>query len=153
MNAAGYEQAIDPETMGAGEIGAHGIADRQNPFELNRPTSPLSGKLDRALIDRPVRLAIENHLAAELAIELGDGAGTIDQPVAALDDNVGIGADQRQLALAGLHHHAAIIFRRLGLVVEQPGANDVIGLLQRREHRIEAAMDRAVALGAEPEYL
>src|SRR5205814_4365943 len=126
MDAAGHEQAIDPETVSAGEIGAHGIADRENPVEWNRVTLPLGGKLDCALIDRPVRLAVENHLAAELAIEFGDRAGAIDQPVAALDDDVGIGADQPQPAFAGLHHHAAIIVRLLGPVYEHPGAYDVI---------------------------
>ena len=52
-----------------------------------------------------------------------------------------------------LQHHAAIVFRGLGLVVEQAGADDVVGLFQRRGHRIEAAIDRVVALGAEPEHL
>ena len=47
----------------------------------------------------------------------------------------------------------AIVFGGLGLVVEQAGADDVVGLLQRRDHRIEAAVDRVVALGAEPEHL
>ena len=86
-------------------------------------------------------LAIKDHFAAELAIEFGDGARAVDQAVAAFDDDVGVGADQRQLALARLQHHAAIVFRGFGLVVEQAGADDVIGLLQRREHRIEAAVD------------
>ena len=31
VDAAGHEQAIDPETVGAGEIGPHGISDRKNP--------------------------------------------------------------------------------------------------------------------------
>ena len=47
----------------------------------------------------------------------------------------------------------AIVFRRFGFVVEQAGADDVVGLLQRREHGIEAAIDRIVALRAEPEHL
>src|SRR5438067_13921641 len=98
MDAAGHEQAIDPETVSAGEIGAHGIADRENPVELNRVTLPLGGKLACALIDRPVRLAVANHLAAAPAIEFGDRAGAIGQPVAAPDGEVGLGAERRQLA-------------------------------------------------------
>src|ERR1700724_3827056 len=58
VDAAGHEQAIDPETVGAGEIGPHRIADRQHAAQLNRMTSPLGGKLDRALINRPVRPAV-----------------------------------------------------------------------------------------------
>ena len=53
----------------------------------------------------------------------------------------------------GLAHHRAVVFGGLGLVIEQPGADDVIGLSQRREFQIEPAVDRAVALGAEPEHL
>ena len=52
-----------------------------------------------------------------------------------------------------LHHHGAIVFGRFGLVVERAGADDVIGLLQRRQLRIESAVDRVVALRAEPEHL
>src|SRR5437660_613244 len=81
----------------AGEIRAHGITDREHLAQLGGVSAPLGGKRHRALIDRPVRLAVEHHLAAELAIEFGDCAGAIDQPVAALYHDVGIGADQRQL--------------------------------------------------------
>ena len=69
------------------------------------------------------------------------------------DDDVGIGADQRQLALARLHHHGAIVFRRFGFVIEQTGTDDVVGLFQRRQHRIEPAVDRTVALRTDPEHL
>ena len=62
-------------------------------------TAALGGQCHGAFVDRPVRLAVEDHLAAEFAIEFGDRAGAIDQPVAAFDDDVGIGADQRQLTL------------------------------------------------------
>ena len=34
MNASGHEQAVDAEAVRAGEIRAHGIADRQHPVEL-----------------------------------------------------------------------------------------------------------------------
>ena len=36
VNAAGDEQAVDPESMGAGQIGPHRIADRQNPAQRRR---------------------------------------------------------------------------------------------------------------------
>src|SRR6478609_8265939 len=102
VNAAGYEQAIDPEAVGACQIGARRIPDGENAVELNRMALALGGERHGALIDRPVRLAVKNHFAAKLAIEFGDGARAIDQPVAAFDDDIGIGADQRQLALARL---------------------------------------------------
>src|SRR5919202_1426546 len=98
VDAAGDEQAVDAKTVSAGKIGAHGIADRQHMAQLGRMAAAFGGERHRALIDRTVRLAVEYDLAAELAIEFGDRAGAIDQTVAALDDDVRIGADQRHLA-------------------------------------------------------
>src|SRR5438128_11740140 len=95
VDAARDEQAIDPEAVGARQIGAHGIPDGENAVELNRMVLALGGKRHGALIDRSVWLAIKDHFAAELAIEFGDGARAVDQAVAALDDDVGVGGDQR----------------------------------------------------------
>src|ERR1700724_1759150 len=83
VNAPGHEQAIDPETVRAGEIRSHGIPDRETAAELHRAAAALGCERDGALIDRPVRLAVENHFAAEFEIEFGDGARAVDQPVAA----------------------------------------------------------------------
>src|ERR1700722_5786723 len=43
MDAAGHEQAIDPKAVGAGEIGSHGIPDRQNPLKRHRMAEALRG--------------------------------------------------------------------------------------------------------------
>ncbi len=69
MDAAGHEQAIDPESVCAGEIRPHGIPDRQNPRKRRRMAAALGCEFYGALVDRPVRLAVEDHLAAEFAIE------------------------------------------------------------------------------------
>src|SRR5260370_38934334 len=97
VDAAGYEQAIDPEAVGARQIGAHGIPDGENAAELNRMAMALGGKRHGALIDRPVRLAVGDHLASELAIEFRNRTGAIAQPEPAFDHNVGGGANQLQL--------------------------------------------------------
>src|SRR5690349_10270023 len=73
VNPPGDEQAVDAETVRAGEIGAHGIADREYAVELDLVAAMFGGECDRALVDRPMRLAVEDDLAAHLAIELGDG--------------------------------------------------------------------------------
>src|SRR5580704_6086571 len=64
VDAAGHEQAIDPEPMGACEVGTDGIADRQYAVEPDRVAVALGGKLHGPLIDRSMRLAVEDHLAA-----------------------------------------------------------------------------------------
>src|SRR5882724_12889068 len=78
VDATRDEQAIDPEAVGARQIGAHGIPDGENAVELNRMALALGGKRHGALIDRPVWLAVKDHLAAELAIELGDRARAVN---------------------------------------------------------------------------
>src|SRR4029079_10147935 len=79
MDAAGEEKTIDPETERAGEVGAHRISDRQYTVERGWPAAALGGERHGAFIDRPVRLAVEDRLAAEFAIELRDRARAIDQ--------------------------------------------------------------------------
>src|SRR5205823_871890 len=64
MDAAGHEQAIDAEAERAGQISPHGIADRQYPVERRWPAAAFGGERHGALIDRPVRFAVEDHLAA-----------------------------------------------------------------------------------------
>jgi hypothetical protein len=59
----------------------------------------------------------------------------------------GLAQIQRQLALARLQHHAAIILGDSVSSSNRAGADDVVGLFQRRQHGIEAAIDRIVALG------
>src|SRR5215475_11551503 len=78
VNAAGDEQAVDAEAMGAGEVGANTVSNGQHLAQLRRMAAALGGQYHRALIDWAVRLAVEYHLAAELAVELGDGARAID---------------------------------------------------------------------------
>src|SRR3954465_4614789 len=88
-DAAGEEKAVYSEAERAGEIGAHRIPDRQHTVERGRPAAAFGGERHGAFIDRPVRLAVEDRLAAEFAIELGDRTRAIDQAVAAFDDDVG----------------------------------------------------------------
>src|ERR1700704_4353029 len=68
MNAAGHEQAIDSKTMGAGQIGAYRIADREHAGKRRPGVAALGRQLHGAFVDRPVRLAVEDHVAAQFAI-------------------------------------------------------------------------------------
>ncbi len=73
-------------------------------------------------VDRRMRLADEDRLAAELVVEPRERAGAVDEPVAALDDDVGIGADHRKPARDEALKQRAVVVRRLGGVVEETGA-------------------------------
>ncbi len=147
----GHEQEIDADRARALEIGAHRIADRQHA--ARRDPAPGRGfrLRQRHVVDRPIGLAGIEHLAAHGGVEIGDRAGAIDQPVAALHHHVGIAADHEQLARQHGFEPGAVVLRRLHVVVVEAGADHVVGALQRREAHIEPGEDRAVALGPEVE--
>ena len=54
--------------------------------------------LQGQVVDRAVGLAGHGDATAEALIQVGQGAAAIDQPVAALDHPVGVGADQFEAA-------------------------------------------------------
>ena len=102
VDAAGQEQAIKSHPVRAGQIGADGIADGKHAVERRCPAALFGGEFKRAIIDRLVRLAVENDLAANAAIQFRNGAGAGDEAMAALDHDVRIGADEGEAALARL---------------------------------------------------
>ena len=79
MNAGGDEQRVEPLAGGAGDIGAHRVADRQHPRTRERRFSRRARRGQRGAIDRRVRLARIDRLAAERLVGLGQRAGAIDQ--------------------------------------------------------------------------
>ena len=147
MDPGRDEQAVDAKFGGAFQIGAHGIPDRQNSVERNIAPVRREGLAQRLLVDRTMRLAGVEHLSSQRPVEVGDGAGTVDEMIAALDHHVRVGAHHVQLALAHLGEHRPVILRRIGVVVEQSGADDVIRLANRREPHREPIKDRQVAVG------
>ena len=95
MDAGDHEQAIDAEGRRAFDIGAHRIADRQDATMFGAFAARGLGKSQCLLVDGTVRLASEDDVAACGRVEISDRARTIDELVAALDHDVGIGADHR----------------------------------------------------------
>ncbi len=152
VDARGHEQAIDAEGGGALEVGAHRIADRQQAMVLHRAPARGFGKGQRLFVDRPIGLAGVDHLAARGRVRIGDRTGAIDELVAALDHHVGIGADHRQRTRAHARDDIAVVVRRLHGVVVKPGADRVVGVLQRRRRRVEPFEQRHIPLGADVEH-
>ena len=96
-----------------------------------------------------MRLAVIDHLAARGFIGPGQRAGAIDQPAAALDDDVGIGADHREATPRHRVQHGPIILGRFSVVVEQPRAQHKGCLFRRHAVDREARKQPPVALGPE----
>src|SRR5262249_31747265 len=70
VDAGGHEQAIDAKGGGTLEVGAHGIADRQQAVMRDRAAARGLRQRERLLVDRPVGLAGIDHLAARGMVEV-----------------------------------------------------------------------------------
>ena len=117
----GTEQAIHAEGGRAGKVGADRIADREHAPERRHLAAAQRGGLGEGrLINQRMRLAAIERLAAERDISVGQRPGAVDQGIAALDDDVGIGADHEQRTLAHERQHLAVALGCLDGVVEQP---------------------------------
>ena len=80
------------------------------------------------LIDRIKGLAGHGDATAEAFIEVGERAAAPDQPVAALDHPVGVGADHFEVARDARGEAFAIVRRRLGLVINHARDGDEGGV-------------------------
>ena len=98
MDAAGDEQGAAAERRRAGEVGPDRIADGQHAVwcrhrasgSIRPPKAPPRRSADGAFRRR--------RPPADRLIGIGDGAGAIDHLAAALDHEIGIGADHRHVA-------------------------------------------------------
>src|SRR5215217_4111580 len=149
MDAAGDEERGQAECPGAGDVGADGVADREHARRLDLPAERLRRRFERHLVDRPVRLAGVEDLAAHLLVGKRDRAGAGDELAAALNQEVRIGAQHPKLALAHAGERRPVILGGLAGVVEQARADDVVGVLEVAEAQVEAGEDRLVALRAD----
>ena len=115
---------------------------------ISRPRTP-ARRLQRRLVDRAMRLAGNQGAAAEQRIVARQRAGAPDQAVAALDDDVGIGADERQVARRGSaaasrHSPPASRSRRRTGRCRQRRRLELVDQID-----VEPVIDRKVAIGAE----
>ena len=84
----------------------------------------------RSVVGVGVGLARPEHLPIHALVEIGNGAGADVLPPAHIHHKVGVGADKRQPARPRALENVAIVFRRLGRVVVEAGAEDGLRLLQ-----------------------
>jgi hypothetical protein len=144
VDAAGDEKHVKTVVYRAADVSRQPVADGQAflPAEVGDEPS-------RGIVDRPVRLADQDRLATDLAVEAGERAGAIDKPVAPLHHQVRIGADHRQAARGEPLELLAIGFRRLRRVVEEARAADQLRLVLAGEDEVEPLVEGHVAVGAE----
>ena len=128
-----------PEAMKMASIPAASAPLRsvrsESPMARMRRRSTLTprtalGRCLRGVVGVGVRLARPEHLPIHALVEIGDGAGADVLPPAHIHHKVGVGADKRQPARARALEQLAIVFRRLGRIVVEAGAEDGLCLLQ-----------------------
>src|SRR6516162_8439652 len=143
VNPRGNEHTIQTQGGGTLEIGPHRIPNGEHSLIGQCLGVAQSGRgSERELIDRRVRLAAIEHIAAEFGIRIGERAGAIHQRIAALDNDVGIGADHEPRSCAQRLEQLAIVLRRLDRVVEQTRAHDIVGGFRWSELHIKTGENR-----------
>ncbi|MCY1233068.1 hypothetical protein D9M72_455870 [compost metagenome] len=73
--------------------------------------------------------------------------------MAAFDHQIGIGTDERDLALGKARQRRAVMLRRFGFVVIEAGTDDRLSIFRRNDLRSQAFEQRQVALGTDEEDL
>ena len=121
---------------------------------LDRRAGDLAEPRERGRVDRRMRLADDDRLAADGRVAGGERAGAPDELRAALDDQVGIDAEHRQLERrSSAAKRSVVVVRRLAVVVEQARAGDELGVARFGQDERRAHRERQVALGADVEDL
>ncbi len=131
MNSLGDQQAVHAHVDGAGYVGMDGVADGEDAIDGERFPPSLFEEANRHAIDRLVGFSRLFDFAAQLLVTFGQRAGAIDQLIAAIDDQIGIGANHRQIFRAAGDQNGLIIGWRFFRVVNQPGADRESGLRKR----------------------
>ena len=97
MNAPGDEERVESRSGGARDIGLHPVADGEHAALVERRAARPLRKRQRPIIDRRIGLAGVDDRAANLLVPARERAGAIDERLAAMDDDVRIGADHRHV--------------------------------------------------------
>jgi len=95
VDGTGDEQQVGAEGRGADGVGPDAVADGEDADGIDAAAGGRIGQLEGLVIARAIGLAGHQHLAAARRIDVGHGAGAVDQLLADLDELVGVGADQR----------------------------------------------------------
>src|SRR5258708_6697712 len=120
MDAGGDEQAVDPDAARAGKVGPQAVADGEDAALVDDAEQREAG-----VEERGDRLAVPAHAPAERLVALRQRAGADGETPAMADDEVGIGADHRQVALPR-RLHDGIVMRRLLPPAPGPGVENEI---------------------------
>lgn len=129
--AAGDEERIDIFAHCALDIGVDAVANAQDFFVGDCVARQACQAQAGEVVNGRVRFAEIEAVAATLCISSREGACAINALVTAIHNDIGIGAEEFQVAVFRLEQQRIVIFGCFCLVVEKPGANDALGIFKR----------------------
>lgn len=131
-------------------IRGHAVAYGNDARKVERAPDRLRlGK--SGAIDGDIGFSGDPGLAAELFIKLGNGAGAGDQAMPALDNEIGIGADERNVPIGKCRQRCPVVLGRLGLVIVEAGADDRLGFVGGDDLGAEPFEQRQITIGTDEE--
>jgi len=128
-DAAGDEERIEAFAEPSLDIGFKPVADGENAGIRDFPPERRDPVTCKRIDGRPGLAEIE-HLAAHFLVEPCQRAGAIEDRIAVMDDDIGIGAEHLQAELLCHQQGRAVIIRGFGAVIHEAGAEDALGLLE-----------------------
>src|SRR5262249_39072257 len=94
MYATRDQETVEAGRGRTGNVGAQAVADGENPGAVVYPEEAKTG-----LVDRRKRLAMPPHTAARLLVPLCQCASAKSEPTAVHHDEIGVGANHREIAV------------------------------------------------------
>src|SRR5262245_45492199 len=125
MNAAGNQNAVEPGSAGAGDVGSQTVADGEDARTVVDPE-----KAEARIVDRTEGLAMPAHPAPRLLVPFCETSGAQMESAAAHDDEIGIGTDHREIARQGRTEERLIVLDNV-VPARRPGIKDELRLFGR----------------------
>ena len=133
MDAGCHKETIKALVVRAFDIGSHGVANHEDPRGVDGFGVRSPREFECARENRGKGLAGLDYLAARPGVAFRDRAGTIKQLAAVLHHDIGIGANELEVAGAHRGKEFFVIGGRLVPGIGKAGAEDEVRLFQRLE--------------------
>ena len=116
------EQRVEARARSAHDVRFHAVADSDDPILAERRAASPFGKRQRPVINPRVRLAGVDDRSAELFISTRQRSGAVYEVLAAMDDDVRIGANDCHIATRDRAQFRFVVVEHFGFVVSQSRA-------------------------------
>ena len=134
--AAGHEQRRQALRLRPLDVGVRQSPDRQNPAGVDRCAPRARGRRQRPVINLGMRLSRLNNAPAHRLVGFRESPSAIDEPVAMLDHDVRVGADEFGVMTMQQPQPRLIICRGFALGLFEPDTNGIGGVFEVDEFEL-----------------